>query len=90
MKPIPIKKSLSDEDYQYDQIKRNDTHAIYQVSHHGQIINFHVIQIIVLNFVSGQVETYPSYEQWGTHGWSFRTLPEAQAKFDELTKTNHQ
>ena len=31
-------------------------------------------------------EAYPSPEDWGTYGWTYTTLEEAQAKFAELTK----
>ena len=29
-------------------------------------------------------ETYPSSEAWGSAGWTFLSLPEAEAKFQEL------
>lgn len=32
-------------------------------------------------------EFYPSSESWGTYGWTFKTLEQAEAKFNNLTTT---
>lgn len=34
-----------------------------------------------------EAEVYPSSERWGTDGWTYTTLEDAMAKFDELTQT---
>lgn len=32
-------------------------------------------------------EAYPSSEQWGKRGWTYKSLENARAKFEELTKS---
>lgn len=52
------------------------------------------IRVSPAKFVHGvplpECEVYPSAEEWGKRGWTYKSLETAKAKFEELTKAKDQ
>ena len=82
--------------YQFEQVCRTETTAIYIQHINGRQKGYEVIVIAVADRkpvrVNGRVrwercepyECYPGSEAWGTFGWTYTTLEDAQAKYDLL------
>jgi hypothetical protein len=73
------------------QLKRVRAVAIYQQAKNDQAPAFEVVIIRrrEASFAFGKdfpaTEYYPHNEDWGTYGFTYRTLEEALVKFRELT-----
>lgn len=82
--------------YQFEQLCRTDSTAIYIQHINGRQQAFEVVIITVAERkvvkVNGQVaweacqpyECYPSSEAWGTFGWTYTTEADARARYDLL------
>jgi len=89
MKILP--KQFDKKGFTYKQIKRVGDKAIYEQTKKGQTgKTFEVVKINRHNGyeLGGQKippgEAYTSTSQWGTAGWTHRTLGEAETKFKKL------
>lgn len=90
-----LKPQFSKNSYQYNLLKRNHLFAIYEQIDEGRIIAYEVI--IIQNrqegkTPSGQIteagEYYPKTSQWGTYGWTYRHLQEAEKNTKNWKTTN--
>ena len=82
--------------YQFEQLCRTESTAIYLQHLNGRQKAFEVVVITVadrkLVKTTGRVaweacqpyECYPSSEAWGTSGWTYTTEADARAKYDLL------
>ena len=85
--PLPLKTELKWNQYRYEQLERTATSAIYsQFDSDDKLVAYEVVRIRVEQ--PGEVmgkfyplrEVYPGTSQWGSYGWTCRTLDEARAK----------
>ena len=85
--PLPLKTEFKWNQYRYEQLERTDTSAIYsQFNSDDEIVAYEVVRIRVEQ--PGEVmgkfyplrEVYPGTSQWGSYGWTCRSLDEARAK----------
>ena len=78
--------------FEYTQLKRLGDVAIYRQSKKGLPDGYEVVRILKheafsafgKDFPAG--ESYPSSQQWGSDGWTYRTLEDAEQKFQELSR----
>jgi len=78
--------------FEYTQLKRLGDVAIYRQSKKGLPDGYEVVRIqkheafsaFGKDFPAG--ESYPSSQQWGSDGWTYRTLEDAEQKFQELSR----
>jgi hypothetical protein len=79
--------------FRHEQIKRSDKAAIYKRWKPGGSVHFEVVMIKRATrdfaFPSGVViengsEIYPSSEEWGVYGWTFREMETAVVKFNQI------
>ncbi len=78
--------------FEYTQLKRAGNIAIYRQSKKGLPDGYEVVCIqkheafsaFGKDFPAG--ESYPRSQQWGSDGWTYRTLGDAEAKFKELSR----
>jgi hypothetical protein len=86
--------------FQHDLVERVGNIAIYRKTKPSiGYAGYEVVQITLRRphhldpskYLYDRVEHYPSSEEWGTHGWTYQTLPEARqrvaAKIAFLTQT---
>lgn len=97
VKPLP--ETFTRNRYQFEQLYRTDSTAIYIQHINGRQKAFEVVVITVADRkvvkVNGHVtwdpcppyECYPSSEAWGTLGWTYTTEADARAKYDLLNAT---
>ena len=85
--PLPLKIEFKWNQYRYEQLERTATSAIYsQFDPNDELVAYEVVRIRVEQ--PGEVmgkfyplrEVYPNTNQWGSYGWTCRTLDEARAK----------
>ena len=85
--PLPLKTEFKWNQYRYEQLERTATSAIYsQFNSDDEIVAYEVVRIRVEQ--PGEVmgkfyplrEVYPGTSQWGSYGWTCRSLDEARAK----------
>jgi hypothetical protein len=85
----PLAKSFTKYGFTFTQIKREGDVAIYRQTKG----NFEAFEVIIIDRHNGYklgdaeippAETYPSSSQWGSHGWTLRTLDRAHEKFAEV------
>jgi hypothetical protein len=75
------------------QLKRVGDVAIYKQTKGKQPPTFEVVTIrrreasVVFGEEFPATEYYPHNEDWGIHGFTYRTLEEAERKFEELRAT---
>lgn len=94
VKPLPEK--FTRNRYQFEQLCRTESTAIYVQHINGRQKAFEVIVIAVANRrvvkTNGHVawetcspyECYPSSEAWGAYGWTYTSQADARAKYDLL------
>lgn len=89
MKILP--KKITKKGFNYTQLKREGMKAIYKQTKDGQEdVSFEAIKIGSHNGyeLGGQKipagEAYPSTSQWGTAGWTYKTLEEAERKYKKI------
>jgi hypothetical protein len=85
--PVPLKLQFDWNQYWYDQLERTATSAIYsQFDSEDKLVAYEVVRIRVAppEQVMGKSyplrEVYPGTNQWGSYGWTCRSLAEARAK----------
>ena len=85
--PLPLKTEFQWNQYRYEQLERTATSAIYsQFDPNDELVAYEVVRIRVEQ--PGEVmgkfyplrEVYPGTNQWGSYGWTCRSLDEARAK----------
>lgn len=85
--PLPLKTGFKWNQYRYEQLERTATSAIYsQFNSDDELVAYEVVRIRVEQ--PGEVmgkfyplrEVYPGTSQWGSYGWTCRSLDEARAK----------
>lgn len=85
--PLPLKTKFKWNQYRYEQLERTATSAIYsQFNADDELVAYEVVRIRVEQ--PGEVmgkfyplrEVYPGTNQWGSYGWTCRSLDEARAK----------
>lgn len=85
--PLPLKTEFKWNQYRYEQLERTATSAIYsQFNSDDELVAYEVVRIRVEQ--PGEVmgkfyplrEVYPGTSQWGSYGWTCRSLDEARAK----------
>ena len=85
--PLPLKTEFKWNQYRYEQLERTATSAIYsQFDPDDKLVAYEVVRIRVEQ--PGEAfgkpyplrEVYPGTNQWGSYGWTCRTLDEARAK----------
>jgi hypothetical protein len=80
--------------FTYHLVKRNESCAIYTQKKEG--FSYEYFEVIKIQTVKKDVDTsfmtlkagtefYPSSNEWGSKGWTFKTLEQAEKKFDELS-----
>lgn len=90
MKPLATEFKKGDFDHKL--VKREGDCAIYwRKAPHHRDAHYEVIVVQHFkdrSFPDGRVvpagEGYPSSEQWGTAGWTYNSLPEAEVRFNKL------
>lgn len=89
MKTLPTE--FSKDGFNYAQVQRTDSTAIYSQSKHGRILGYEVVKIRRLppkTLPSGTVlperEGYPSSESWGADGFTCMTLADALKRQAQL------
>ena len=89
MKTLP--KQFNKKGFTYKQIKRVGDKAIFEQSKKDQ--SDRTYEVVKINRHNGYElggqkippgEAYPSTSQWGTAGWTYRSLQEAEAKFKKI------
>jgi hypothetical protein len=86
----PLKESFSKYGFDYKMIKRTKKKAIFEQSKRNRVFSYEVITVSKHNgFTLGDVyiepsETYPSTSEWGSKGFTYKTLEEAERKYREL------
>jgi hypothetical protein len=85
--PLPLKTEFKWNQYRYEQLERTATSAIYsQFDPDDKLVAYEVVRIRVEQ--PGEAfgksyplrEVYPGTNQWGSYGWTCRSLDEARAK----------
>lgn len=86
----PLKENFSKYSFDYKMVKRTKKKAIFEQSKNNKIYAYEVIVIskhdgfhLGENFIEPS-ETYPSNSEWGTKGFTFKTLEEAEQKYKTL------
>jgi len=84
----PVETTFTDRSYRYTQLKRQGDIAIYQQQHkaHAAVIRYEVVRIrprpattLPSGVLLPEREAYPSSSAWGTDGWTFYKLADAEA-----------
>lgn len=84
---------LKNNGFTYHLIKRNENFAVYEQKKEGfdytyyEVIKIQVVkQDVSTKFMTlkAGTEFYPSTNQWGVNGWTFKTLEQAESKLNEL------
>lgn len=78
--------------YSFKLVVREAKKAIYAQSYNDHIVAYEVVKIRVhtprynafLKRDEPEKEIYPSSEQWGTMGWTYKTWKKAMGKYSEL------
>lgn len=88
-----LEKEITKKGFKYTQVKREGNKAIYlqeRLEKNSTLKKYEVIQIkkhdgYEINGVKIlPSEVYPSSTQWGTHGWTFEDLEDAEKKYKKL------
>jgi hypothetical protein len=92
-----ISKVFKQKGFNFTQIKRIEDFAIYKkIPVNGTHTSYEVIIVSRHNGyeLGGQkiepAETYPSSSQWGTKGWTYTTLKDAETAFTALKEADKQ
>lgn len=86
----PLKETFAKYGFDFKMVKRTKKKAIFEQSKRNKVFAYEVILISKHNgFSLADVyiepsETYPSTSEWGTKGFTFKTLEEAEEKYREL------
>lgn len=78
--------------FTFRQLRRIGNVAIYEQTKKGQSPAYEVVILrmrearIAFGMELPECEHYPSSEEWGTYGWTYRSLSEAERKFKELNR----
>src|SRR5215510_11052265 len=88
----PIDLHFTDRLFQYDQIAREGMVAIYSQTHTASgTIRYETVRLHIQaehtwpnGTTTPEKEAYPAATAWGRRGWTFFTLPEAQAHMQTL------
>lgn len=88
-----LEKEITKKGFIYKQLKRVGNKAIYSQKRDDRDATQIRYEVIVIKSHDGYEiagnkipagEVYPSSTQWGTLGWTFLDLPEAENKFKKL------
>lgn len=77
--------------YDYTQVQRNNNIAVYKQEFDNTLIGFEVVELKVAEATTlfgkdvPRREVYPSNEDWGTLGFTVKTIGEAIKRFELLT-----
>lgn len=86
-----LAKTFKQKGFNLSQIKRDGIFAIYTKTKTNS--NFTSYEVIIISNHNGYeiggayiepAETYPSSSQWGTKGWTYTNIKDAEAKFSAL------
>ena len=92
-----LDKEFDSRTFHFKQLKREHDIAIYEKTKEGfnkgsKILNYEVIKVLRhegLKYpgkeaLSAPAEFYPSAERWGSHGFSYKSLAEAEKRFSMM------
>lgn len=85
-----LKEQFRKHGYDYSMVNRSDIAAIFQQSDAGKVIAFEVIKVRISKACHTfgkdypEREIYPGDNEWGLYGWTYKTLADAQARFNQL------
>jgi hypothetical protein len=86
----PLKESFSKYGFDFKMIKRTKKKAIFEQSVKDKVFAYETILVsrhngfsLAGNYIEPS-ETYPSSSEWGTKGFTYKTLEEAEEKYKEL------
>lgn len=81
--------------YEYELVKRNTVAAIFAQKSEGRVIAYETIRIkicperIIKDRILEMGEYYPSSEKWGTDGFTYHFLHQAEKRFEKITHDYH-
>lgn len=92
-KPVrPVPTTFSRRTYQLTQVWRSGMVAIYEQRLRGvaapiswEVVRLRVAKAHLRDKDQSPKEAYPPHATWGTRGWTYRTLEQAQVKAALLT-----
>ena len=91
-----LAKSFTKWNWNFTQIKREGKVALYSKTKKGH--TFPTYEVIIIQVRKAETlprgvfyperESFPYSEQWGTYGWSYSTLSDAEKGFQRAIKKN--